>query len=154
MRVGIFFVALMLSGCGLYWNYAGSEVDAYEGPMPQTKFVLRKSLEVGHKVLVLIRLPETGDVIYGESDADHEFHLGANKIKLLPGKYFIRIADQVTSTGSGAASGNVELIAGRTYYVDSDACIGFAEYWCDKPRVTYVWMEDSMTGEVVLGERY
>ena len=29
-------------------------VDAYEGPMPQTKFVLRKSLELGHKVLVII----------------------------------------------------------------------------------------------------
>lgn len=29
-------------------------VDAYEGPMPQTKFVLRKSLELGHKVLVVI----------------------------------------------------------------------------------------------------
>ncbi|PID70364.1 translational GTPase TypA [bacterium DOLZORAL124_38_8] len=29
-------------------------VDAYEGPMPQTKFVLRKSLELGLKVLVLI----------------------------------------------------------------------------------------------------
>lgn len=29
-------------------------VDAYEGPMPQTKFVLQKSLEQGKKVLVLI----------------------------------------------------------------------------------------------------
>lgn len=29
-------------------------IDAYEGPMPQTKFVLRKSLELGHKVLVVI----------------------------------------------------------------------------------------------------
>jgi GTP-binding protein len=29
-------------------------VDAYEGPMPQTKFVLKKSLELGHKVLVII----------------------------------------------------------------------------------------------------
>ena len=29
-------------------------VDAYEGPMPQTKFVLRKSLALGHKVLVVI----------------------------------------------------------------------------------------------------
>lgn len=29
-------------------------VDAYEGPMPQTKFVLRKSLELGHKVIVVI----------------------------------------------------------------------------------------------------
>lgn len=29
-------------------------IDAYEGPMPQTKFVLRKSLALGHKVLVVI----------------------------------------------------------------------------------------------------
>jgi GTP-binding protein len=29
-------------------------VDAYEGPMPQTKFVLRKSLELGHQVLVVV----------------------------------------------------------------------------------------------------
>ncbi len=29
-------------------------VDAYEGPMPQTKFVLKKSLEQGKKVLVVI----------------------------------------------------------------------------------------------------
>lgn len=29
-------------------------VDAYEGPMPQTKFVLKKSLELGHKVIVVI----------------------------------------------------------------------------------------------------
>jgi GTP-binding protein len=29
-------------------------VDAYEGPMPQTKFVLRKSLELGLKPIVII----------------------------------------------------------------------------------------------------
>ena len=29
-------------------------VDAYEGPMPQTKFVLKKSLEQGKKVLVVV----------------------------------------------------------------------------------------------------
>ncbi len=29
-------------------------VDAFEGPMPQTKFVLRKSLELGHKVIVVV----------------------------------------------------------------------------------------------------
>ena len=29
-------------------------VDAQEGPMPQTRFVLRKSLEIGHKPLVVI----------------------------------------------------------------------------------------------------
>ena len=29
-------------------------VDAYEGPMPQTKFVLKKSLELGLKPIVVI----------------------------------------------------------------------------------------------------
>jgi GTP-binding protein len=29
-------------------------VDAFEGPMPQTRFVLRKALEAGHKVLVVV----------------------------------------------------------------------------------------------------
>ncbi|MGM0441935.1 MAG: translational GTPase TypA [Elusimicrobiota bacterium] len=29
-------------------------VDAFEGPMPQTKYVLKKSLELGHKVIVVI----------------------------------------------------------------------------------------------------
>lgn len=29
-------------------------VDAYEGPMPQTRFVLQKALELGHKVIIVI----------------------------------------------------------------------------------------------------
>ncbi|MEY4723249.1 MAG: hypothetical protein RLZZ324_762, partial [Candidatus Parcubacteria bacterium] len=29
-------------------------VDAKEGPMPQTKFVLRKALQAGHKIIVVI----------------------------------------------------------------------------------------------------
>src|ERR1041385_5997069 len=29
-------------------------VDAKEGPMPQTKFVLKKALELGHKVIVVV----------------------------------------------------------------------------------------------------
>ncbi len=29
-------------------------VDAAEGPMPQTKFVLKKALELGHKIIVVI----------------------------------------------------------------------------------------------------
>ena len=32
-------------------------VDAFEGPMPQTKFVLRKSLELGHQPVVVINHP-------------------------------------------------------------------------------------------------
>ena len=29
-------------------------VDAKEGPMPQTKFVLRKAIQAGHKTIVVI----------------------------------------------------------------------------------------------------
>jgi GTP-binding protein len=62
-------------------------VDAYEGPMPQTKFVLKKSLELGHKVLVVInkidkpmaRAPEVVDLTFdlfaslGASDEQLDF---------------------------------------------------------------------------------
>lgn len=46
-------------------------VDAAEGPMPQTRFVLQKSLELGHKIIVVVnkidrpdaRLDEIGDEV-------------------------------------------------------------------------------------------
>ena len=46
-------------------------VDAYEGPMPQTRFVLEKALELNHKVIIVInkidrpdaRLNEVGDEV-------------------------------------------------------------------------------------------
>ena len=46
-------------------------VDAFEGPMPQTRFVLQKALEFGHKIIIVInkidrpdaRLNEVGDEI-------------------------------------------------------------------------------------------
>ena len=37
-------------------------VDAKEGPMPQTRFVLKKSLELGHKVIVVINKIDKKDV--------------------------------------------------------------------------------------------
>ena len=44
-------------------------VDAFEGPMPQTRFVLEKALEFGHKIIIVInkidrpdaRLADVGD---------------------------------------------------------------------------------------------
>ena len=46
-------------------------VDAAEGPMPQTRFVLQKALELGHKIIVVVnkidrpdaRLNEVGDEV-------------------------------------------------------------------------------------------
>ncbi len=37
----------MVDGCALL-------VDAQEGPMPQTKFVLKKAIELGHKIIVIV----------------------------------------------------------------------------------------------------
>ncbi|HOB90308.1 MAG TPA: GTP-binding protein, partial [Candidatus Colwellbacteria bacterium] len=36
-------------------------VDAKEGPMPQTKFVLRKAIEAGHKIIVVINKIDKSD---------------------------------------------------------------------------------------------
>ena len=36
-------------------------VDAFEGPMPQTRFVLQKSLELGHKVIVVVNKVDRPD---------------------------------------------------------------------------------------------
>ncbi len=37
-------------------------VDAKEGPMPQTRFVLKKALEMGHKIIVVINKIDKADV--------------------------------------------------------------------------------------------
>jgi GTP-binding protein len=37
-------------------------VDAKDGPMPQTRFVLRKALELGHKVIVVVNKVDLPDV--------------------------------------------------------------------------------------------
>src|SRR6185503_13540100 len=38
-------------------------VDAAEGPMPQTRFVLRKALEMGHKAIVVINKVDRKDAV-------------------------------------------------------------------------------------------
>jgi GTP-binding protein len=60
-------------------------VDAKEGPMPQTKFVLKKALELGHKAIVVINKIDKPD-----AQIDHTInktfdlfvHLGANDEQL------------------------------------------------------------------------
>ena len=45
-------------------------VDAFEGPMPQTRFVLEKALELGHRVIIVInkidRPDARADEVYDE----------------------------------------------------------------------------------------
>jgi len=48
-------VLKMADGCLLL-------VDAKEGPMPQTRFVLKRALEMGHKIIVVINKIDKADV--------------------------------------------------------------------------------------------
>ncbi|WP_040196358.1 translational GTPase TypA [Candidatus Soleaferrea massiliensis] len=41
-------------------------VDAFEGPMPQTRFVLQKALELGHKIIVVVNKIDRPDARLGE----------------------------------------------------------------------------------------
>lgn len=60
-------------------------VDAQEGPMPQTRFVLKKSLELGHKPIVVLNKI---DKLAADPERAHEqilelfFDLGANEEQL------------------------------------------------------------------------
>ena len=38
-------------------------VDAFEGPMPQTRFVLKKALELNHKVIIVVNKVDRPDAI-------------------------------------------------------------------------------------------
>ena len=41
-------------------------VDAFEGPMPQTRFVLQKALELGHRVILVVNKIDRPDARPGE----------------------------------------------------------------------------------------
>src|SRR5437773_3060727 len=60
-------------------------VDAKEGPMPQTTFVLRKALALGHRAIVVINKIDRHDVIVDEvlnRTFDLFVHLGASNEQL------------------------------------------------------------------------
>lgn len=60
-------------------------VDAQEGPMPQTRFVLKKSLEIGHKPIVVINKidkPAADPARVHEEVLQLFFDLGANDAQL------------------------------------------------------------------------
>ena len=57
-------------------------VDAKEGPMPQTKFVLRKAIQAGHKIIVVINKidkPNARPAWVLDATYDLFFELGANE---------------------------------------------------------------------------
>ena len=51
-------------------------VDAKEGPMPQTKFVLRKAIQAGHKVIVVVNKIDKPDARSDAPTAPFDSFLG------------------------------------------------------------------------------
>ena len=45
-------------------------VDAFEGPMPQTRFVLQKALELGHRVILVVNKIDRPDARPGEVEEE------------------------------------------------------------------------------------
>ncbi|OGG39300.1 GTP-binding protein TypA [Candidatus Jorgensenbacteria bacterium GWA1_49_17] len=89
-------------------------VDAKEGPMPQTKFVLRKAIEAGHKIIVVINKidkPAARPVWVLNATYDLFFELGASEAQVeFPVIYASAVMGKAGRTPDLVAMKNVEPI--------------------------------------------
>lgn len=89
-------------------------VDAKEGPMPQTKFVLKKAIEAGHKIIVIINKVDKANsrpkwVL--NATYDLFFELGASEAQInFPVIYSVAIQGKAGSSPDPSAMKNVEPI--------------------------------------------
>jgi len=90
-------------------------VDAAEGPMPQTKFVLKKSLELGLKPMVILnKIDKPAADIDGSEEAIYElfFDLGASEEQLdFPTIYAIGRDSQATADKEKAKNNDLTDLA-------------------------------------------
>jgi len=89
-------------------------VDAKEGPMPQTRFVLRKAIEAGHKIIVVINKidkPASRPDWVLNATYDLFFELGASEAQIeFPVIYASAVMGKAGKTPDLAAMQNVEPI--------------------------------------------
>jgi hypothetical protein len=140
----------LLTGCGLHWNYAGPEVDLYDGPTLNDEDVAIIDQGLGcWRCVTWIRYAGKTEKIYeipknkGATTFDYP-----NKIRLLPGLYEMRISYRGRKSTLAVHAGSVDLQPGRIYLVRNDTCI----LLCLRYR-SFVWMEDADNGEILLGRR-
>lgn len=139
-------VALLLPGCGLYWNQFGPELHLYDGPTREAHEVATIDQGSGcYTCVESIRRFDQEDPAYTVTQAGWE-PAGSvlsrpNKIIVLPGRYEVALSfsDAIGSTGY------VDLQSGHSYQVRKDFSSDFSK--------AFVWMEDAETGEVLLGEK-
>ena len=83
-------------------------VDAKEGPMPQTKFVLRKAIEAGHKVIVVVNKidkPDARPEWVLNATYDLFFELGASESQVEFPVIYSRVPQACQSAAAGSLAG-------------------------------------------------
>jgi hypothetical protein len=151
--IALTFAILFLSGCGLYWNYFGPELQLYDGPKRQVQEVATIDQGIGCWTCVrLITSSDQKDSIYTLSpEAEASVTSQPNKISLLPGQYEVSILYRGPKNSRGQWTGKVDLRAGHTYRVLNDYSSGL--FSGSGYPTAFVWMEDADTGDVVLGKK-
>lgn len=88
-------------------------VDSFEGPMPQTRFVLQKALELGHKVIVVVNKtdrPDARNEEVTEEVYDLLFDLDANEEQLESKILYCSGKDGTASLEPGEAGENLDVL--------------------------------------------
>lgn len=86
-------------------------VDSFEGPMPQTRFVLQKALELGHKVIIVINKtdrPDARNEEVTEEVYDLLFDLDANEEQLESKILYCSGKEGTASTEPGVLGENLD----------------------------------------------
>ena len=89
-------------------------VDAQEGPMPQTKFVLKKALELGHKAIVVInKIDKPGALVENTINKTFDLfvQLGANDAQL---DFPILYASGIAGVASESLESAMQMIENKS----------------------------------------
>lgn len=88
-------------------------VDSFEGPMPQTRFVLQKALDLGHKVIIVVNKtdrPDARNEEVREEVYDLLFDLEANEEQLDSKILYCSGKDGTASTEPGIKGKNLDIL--------------------------------------------
>lgn len=88
-------------------------VDSFEGPMPQTRFVLQKALELGHKVIVVVNKTDRPDARNDEVTEevyDLLFDLDANEEQLESKILYCSGREGTASLDPGCPGENLDIL--------------------------------------------
>jgi len=152
LRKSFYLAAFLLSGCGVYWNHWGPELELYEGATRtnQELATIDQGSGCWGCVKTIKRIGEEYPIYTPPANEPWALNY-PNKLKLLPGEYEIAISARSRKSTTASYTGRVNLKSGHTYHVLKDVCFGLC--FTVPSYTTFVWIEDSATGEVLLGTK-